>query len=132
MQPKTISTAITDAVRVTVQSRYLPEQSSPAQQQYAFAYTVGIENLGPISVHLRSRHWIIENAEGKREEVRGPGVVGAQPVIEPGERFQYTSGAMLRTPRGTMRGSYRMQRPDGSHFEAEIARFSLEQPHSLN
>lgn len=130
--PSTTSTAVTRGVRVTVQSRYLPGQSMPQAQRYAFAYTVRIENASDGDVQLRARHWIIEHGDGRQEEVRGPGVVGVQPVISPRHAFEYTSGAILSTPRGAMRGSYSMVAEDGGEFEADIARFALEVPFSLN
>lgn len=97
-----------------------------------FAYTVRVTNEGTDVVQLRSRHWIITDAVGKIEEVRGPGVVGHQPVLHPGEHFEYTSGCMLETPRGAMRGTYQMYYKDGRMFNAEIAQFTLAMPHSLN
>jgi ApaG protein len=125
-----VSTAVTQGVRISVKSRYLPEQSSTGR--WAFAYTVRIENLGSVSAQLRSRHWIITDGNGKREEVRGDGVVGNQPVLRPGEKFEYTSGAVLQTPHGSMQGSYRMVTEDGRQFDAEIAPFALMQPGNLN
>jgi ApaG protein len=127
-----VSTAITDGIRVTVKSTYVPEQSSPLSKRYVFAYTVRIQNEGREPAQLRTRHWIITDAAGKVEEVRGPGVVGHQPYLRPGEHFEYTSGCVLQTPRGEMRGTYQMYRPDGSMFDATIAPFRLELPHSLN
>ena len=125
-----VSTAVTQGIRITVKSRYLAEQSSTGR--WAFAYTVRIENLGPVSAQLRSRHWIITDGNGKREEVRGDGVVGNQPVLRPGEKFEYTSGAVLQTPHGSMQGTYRMVTEDGRQFDAEIAPFALMQPGTLN
>ncbi|GAC1347795.1 MAG: Co2+/Mg2+ efflux protein ApaG [Myxococcales bacterium] len=125
-----VSTATTQGIRITVKSRFLPEQSSPGR--WAFAYTVRIENLGSAAAQLRSRHWIITDGNGKREEVRGDGVVGQQPQLKPGERYEYTSGAVLQTPHGSMRGSYRMVASDGSTFDAEIAPFPLTRPGTLN
>ena len=125
-----VSTAVTQGIRITVKSRYLAEQSSTGR--WAFAYTVRIENLGPVSAQLRSRHWIITDVNGKREEVRGDGVVGNQPVLRPGEKFEYTSGAVLQTPHGSMQGTYRMVTEDGRQFDAEIAPFALMQPGTLN
>ena len=97
-----------------------------------FAYTIRIANEGSTTAQLKTRHWIITHGNGKVEEVRGPGVVGQQPVLKPGEHFEYTSGCILETPRGTMRGTYQMQEPSGSMFDAEIATFQLAMPHSLN
>ena len=125
-----MSTAVTQGIRVTVKSRYLPEQSAPGR--WAFAYTVRIENLGSVPAQLRSRHWIITDGNGTREEVKGDGVVGNQPVLRPGEKFEYTSGAVLQAPHGSMRGSYRMVRDDGATFEARIAPFALVVPGSVN
>lgn len=127
-----MSTAITEGIKVSVEAVYVPEQSSPKQRRYVFAYTVRIENQSKNSAQLRSRHWVITDGEGKIEEVRGPGVVGQQPLLKPGERFEYTSGCVLQTPRGEMRGTYQMHRPDGSSFDAEIAAFRLALPYTLN
>jgi len=125
-----VSVAVTQAIRVTVRSRFLPEQSSSGR--WAFAYTVRIENTGSVTAQLRSRHWIITDGNGKREEVRGDGVVGNQPILRPGEKFEYTSGAVLQTPHGSMQGTYRMVLEDGRQFDAEIAPFPLTQPGGLN
>jgi ApaG protein len=125
-----MSVAITQGIRITVRSRFLPEQSGGGR--WAFAYTVRIENIGHASAQLRSRHWIITDGNGKREEVRGDGVVGNQPMLKPGERFEYTSGAVLQTPHGSMQGTYRMVAEDGRQFDAEIAPFPLTQPGALN
>jgi ApaG protein len=129
---KAVSTAITNGIRVSVQAVYVPEQSAPLAKRYVFAYTVKIANEGSGAAQLRSRHWIITDAGGKLEEVRGPGVVGQQPLLRPGEEFEYTSGCVLQTPRGEMKGTYQMQRPDGSGFDATIAPFALALPYSLN
>lgn len=123
------STAITQGIRVTVRSQHISEQSSPAQNRYVFAYTVAITNEGTSPAKLRTRHWVITDGRGKVEEVRGDGVIGEQPRLHPGERFQYTSGCVLDTPLGTMHGSYQMQRDDGTWFDAEISAFSLVAPH---
>jgi len=130
--PATSSSADTKGVLVEVQSFYLKEQSHPAQRHFVFAYTITITNNGSEVVQLRTRHWIITDGIGDVEEVKGPGVVGEQPVLSPGESFQYTSGAVLPTERGTMRGTYQMHRADGAQFDAEIAPFLLERPYSLN
>ncbi|MFO0679248.1 MAG: Co2+/Mg2+ efflux protein ApaG [Polyangiaceae bacterium] len=127
-----LSTAVTEGIRVSVKAVYVPEQSAPRAQRYVFAYTVRIANEGAATAQLRSRHWIITDGVGKVEEVRGPGVVGKQPTLKPGEQFEYTSGCVLATPRGEMRGTYQMFRGDGSSFDATIAPFSLALPHSLN
>jgi ApaG protein len=127
-----VSTALTNGIRVSVQAVYVPEQSAPKARRYVFAYTVRIANEGELAAQLRSRHWIITDANGKVEEVRGPGVVGQKPLLGPGEQFEYTSGCVLQTPRGEMRGAYQMYRPDGTSFDAAIAPFSLTLPYSLN
>ena len=123
-----MSTATTKGIRVTVEADYLPTHSDPASSRYVFAYTVVISNLGAQSAKLETRHWIITDANGRVEEVRGPGVVGETPHLTPGQAFQYTSGCVLETPRGTMHGSYQMVRDDGQHFDAEIAPFVLAVP----
>lgn len=117
---------------MSVESVYVPEQSSPRTHRYVFAYTVRIANEGSQPAQLRSRHWVITDGDGKVEEVRGPGVVGQQPNLRPGEHFEYTSGCVLPTPRGEMRGTYQMFRPDGASFDASIAPFALALPYSLN
>lgn len=132
MQPTTTSTAITDGIRITVTSRYLPEQSAPLTHRYVWAYTVRITNEGRNAARLVSRHWMITDARGKLEQVRGPGVVGEQPHLEPGKSFQYTSGSQLATAKGSMRGTYQMVRDDGTTFDAEIAPFALELPVTYN
>ena len=127
-----MSDTTTRGVRVEVRSAYVPERSSPADSQYFFAYRIRISNLGEETVQLLSRHWVISDGEGNTEHVRGPGVVGEQPVLEPGEAFEYTSFCPLRTPIGSMQGTYRMVTAGGSAFEAEIAPFSLAVPTALN
>jgi len=122
------SSALTDGIRVHVQSLYLPEQSSPPDDRYVFAYTITISNESARTAQLRTRHWIITDARGEVEEVRGDGVVGEQPRLAPGQSFQYTSGCVLTTPIGTMHGTYRFWRDDGSYFDAVIAAFSLCSP----
>lgn len=129
---RTISQASTYGVKVTVESRYVPEQSQPRASHYVFAYHIRIENQSTETVQLRSRHWIITDGLGEVREVKGEGVVGQKPVLAPGEGFDYTSGASLPTQRGTMKGSYKFARTDGTQFEAEIAEFALEMPYSLN
>ena len=106
--------------------RYLPEQSAPEQDVYGFAYTVTITNTGDVAAQLISRHWVISDANGHTEEVKGLGVVGHQPLLKPGESFQYSSGSRLRTPTGTMHGSYFFVAEDGERFEASIAMFVLD------
>jgi ApaG protein len=126
------STAITEGIRVSVQTGFLPEQSTPNENRYAFRYTVTIANEGAETARLRSRHWIITDGNAKVEEVRGPGVVGYQPTLKPGEAFEYTSGGVLETPFGVMRGTYQMERPDGRGFDAVIADFTLAVPNVVN
>ena len=132
MSPPTVaeptSQAVTDGIRVRVQSLYLPDQSSPRDERYVFAYTITISNEGARTAQLRTRHWIITDARGEVEEVRGDGVVGEQPRLAPGQSFQYTSGCQLTTAVGTMHGTYRFWRDDGSYFDAVIATFSLASP----
>jgi ApaG protein len=127
-----VSAAITNGVRVTVSTVYVPSQSAPAAHRYVFAYTIRIANEGSETVQLKNRHWVITHGTGKVEEVRGPGVVGQQPVLKPGEQFEYTSGCVLETPRGSMHGSYEMRTGEGKVFDADIAAFQLAMPHSLN
>lgn len=128
------SEAITNGIRVRVAAQYLPEHShaGASDRQWFFAYTVKISNEGLDTVQLVSRHWVITDANGRIEEVRGPGVVGAQPVLAPGESFEYTSGCPLKTSFGTMRGSYQMVAEDGQQFDAEIASFALTVPYAVN
>jgi ApaG protein len=126
------SEAVTQGIRVHVRSKYVAERSRPHLNEFFFVYTIEIENRGDTTVQLISRHWIITDAEGNQEEVQGPGVVGEQPVLRPGQRFEYTSACPLGTPFGSMRGAYQMVREDGSEFEAEIATFRLAQPYALN
>ncbi len=120
-----VSDAVTQGVRVEVLSRHSPEHSRPQQEEWVFQYTVRITNQGTETVQLLTRHWIITDAFEHTEEVRGPGVVGEQPVLGPGESFKYTSWCPLRTPAGMMRGSYQMIRSDGTPFDIEIAPFGL-------
>jgi ApaG protein len=127
-----MSVAITNGVRIEVASTFVPERSTPEANEYFFAYTVVITNDSDETVQLESRHWVITDGSGHIEEVRGPGVVGKQPVLQPGESFQYTSACPLGTPRGTMHGSYHMVREDGSRFDAEIAPFELVAPAPRN
>ena len=116
----------TPEIDVRVEPRYLPDQSDPAIERYVFAYTITIENVGTVAAQLISRHWIILDADGHREEVRGLGVVGHQPLLKPGEGFEYTSGCRLRTPTGTMEGTYFFVKEDGASFEVPIPRFTLD------
>jgi ApaG protein len=119
-------------VAVSVQTQYLPEQSDEAGGRYVFAYTITIRNVGSVAAQLISRHWIITDSQGLVQEVRGLGVVGAQPLLQPGESFEYTSGTSIATPVGTMRGTYQMLAPDGSRFEAAIPEFTLSVPRVLH
>jgi len=119
----------THGIRITVRPNYLDDQSSPDENHFVWAYHVRIENQGPVTVQLKSRHWKITDAMGRLQEVQGPGVVGEQPVLQPGESFEYTSGTPLSTPSGIMAGSYQMQGPDGQVFDVTIPAFSLDSPH---
>ncbi|MEJ2347092.1 MAG: Co2+/Mg2+ efflux protein ApaG [Gammaproteobacteria bacterium] len=119
-------------IRVDVDSAYIEEQSDPEHDRYVFAYTVTIRNEGMNAAKLVTRHWIITDANGKTQEVRGEGVVGEQPYLKPQEGFQYTSGTVLDTPVGSMRGSYQMIADDGEHFDAEIPAFTLSVPRVLH
>ena len=112
--------------QVEVQPQYLPDQSAPDEGVYSFAYTITITNTGDVTAQLISRHWIISDANGHTEQVKGLGVVGQQPLLQPGEAFQYTSGCRLRTPSGTMHGTYFCVADDGERFEAEIPMFVLD------
>jgi ApaG protein len=126
------SRATTRGIEIYVQSSYVPEQSEPDQHQWFFSYTVRIRNTGTDTAQLVSRHWIITDAHGRVEEVRGPGVVGEQPILEPGEVFEYTSACPLPTSFGTMHGTYRMVTRGGDEFDAEIAPFTLAEPHAVH
>jgi len=117
--------ATTNGVQIEVQARFAPDHSAPHLGQWFFVYTVRIRNVGDETVQLLARHWVITDATGKVEEVRGPGVVGEQPVLQPGEAFEYTSGCPLGTPTGSMRGRYEMRSAGGARFYAEIPRFAL-------
>lgn len=119
-------------IRVRVRAFYLPEQSSPDQQRFVFAYTVTITNDGDTAAKLLTRHWIITDANERVQEVRGDGVVGEQPYLTPGASFEYTSGTVLETPFGTMEGSYQMLADDGARFDARIPAFSLTVPEKLH
>jgi ApaG protein len=120
------------AFKVEVASRFLPDQSRPEDSQYAFAYDVSITNVGTVTAQLISRHWVITDANNRVLEVKGLGVVGNQPLLSPGEKFEYTSGSQLKTPAGTMRGSYFCVAEDGTRFEAEIGEFALAMPRTLH
>ena len=127
-----MSDTTTRGIRIEVESSYLPERSSPAESLYFFAYTVRISNKGSETAQLISREWIITDLEGRVERVQGPGVVGEQPVLNPGESFQYTSFCPLKTSFGSMEGSYQMVTSKGEEFDACIAPFTLVQPQAVN
>ena len=120
------------SVDVTAQAFYLPDQSDEENDQYVFAYTIRITNTGDVAVKVISRHWIITDADSQVQEVRGMGVVGEQPTINPGESFEYTSGSSLPTMVGTMRGTYQLTAGDGTRFEAAIPEFTLSVPRVLH
>ena len=127
-----VSDTTTRGIRVQVESFYDEDRSSPQESYYFFAYRVRVSNVGKEKARLVSREWIITDSNGEVQRVQGPGVVGEQPTLAPGEAFEYTSFCPLSTAVGTMHGSYHMVRPDGSSFEAEIAPFSLAVPHAVN
>ena len=112
--------------------QYIPDQSDPDNGRYVFSYTVTIKNIGKIGAQLVSRHWIITDGNNEIQEVRALGVIGKQPLLQPGESFEYTSGSVLTTPIGTMKGSYQMVAEDGTHFSAEIPEFVLASPRALH
>jgi ApaG protein len=117
---------------ISVRPQFVPEHSRPDEDKFLFAYTVTIRNTGDVAAQLISRHWIITDANNKVEEVQGPGVVGEQPVLKPGEAFEYTSGCPIATPVGSMRGSYQCVAEDGTRFEAPIPEFLLSMPRTLH
>jgi len=119
-------------ITVAVKTAYLPDQSDPARSTYVFAYTITITNTGEVAAQLISRHWIITDADRQVQEVKGLGVVGQQPLLQPGESFEYTSGTSLATAVGTMRGTYQMVAGDGKAFDAEIPQFTLSMPRVLH
>jgi len=119
-------------ISVSVNTAYLAEQSDPESERYVFAYTITIANTGTVAAQLISRHWIITDAENVTQEVNGLGVVGEQPLLRPGESFEYTSGTAMATPVGTMKGSYQMVAEDGNKFDAEIPLFTLSMPRVLH
>lgn len=119
-------------ITVTAVTQYVADQSDEVEGRYVFAYTITIRNTGTVAAKLLSRHWVITDATNKTQEVRGEGVVGEQPFLRPGESFEYTSGAAILTPVGTMRGSYQMQAEDGTAFEAPILEFILSMPRVLH
>ena len=120
------------SISVAVQTQFLQDQSAPGDNRFAFAYTIRISNVGEVPARLISRHWVITDANGKVQEVRGDGVVGEQPWLRPGDDFQYTSGAVLETAVGTMRGSYHMLADDGRRFDAAIPQFTLSIPRTVH
>jgi ApaG protein len=120
------------AIEVAAVTQYLADQSDEAANRFVFAYTITLRNTGSVAAQLVSRHWVITDAQGLVQEVRGLGVVGAQPLIEPGESFEYTSGAAIATSVGTMKGSYQMMAADGTRFEAPIPQFTLSVPRVLH
>lgn len=119
-------------IDVQVETRFVPDQSKPHDNRYVFAYTVTLHNAGDVPARLLTRHWVITDANGKVEEVRGEGVVGEQPWLRPGDRYQYSSGAVLDTVVGTMQGSYQMLADDGTRFDAPIPPFTLSIPRTLH
>ncbi len=119
-------------IHIDIETTYVESESLPDEDRYVFAYTITIRNEGVVPAKLLSRHWVITDANGKVQEVRGEGVVGEQPHLKPGEGFQYTSGTMLETPMGTMSGSYQMVADDGSLFDAPIPEFLLTTPRTLH
>jgi ApaG protein len=131
-EPAPVSEAVTEDIRVEVLSQFSPENSRPAEGEWVFQYTVRITNLGQETVQLVSRHWIITDGFERTEEVRGPGVVGAQPVLAPGESFKYSSWCPLKTPTGVMRGEYQMTAANGRRFDIEIAPFALKARYTVH
>ncbi len=127
-----METAVTRDIEVSVESFFIEEDSDPDRETYTFAYRVRLRNLGEETVQLLSRHWIITDSNGHVEQVKGPGVVGEQPLLEPGERYAYTSGSRLNSPLGTMEGTYRMVTGDGEEFDIRIPVFTLNVPGTLN
>lgn len=123
---------MTYSIDVKAEPTYIPAQSDPQEDRYVFAYTITLQNTGDVAARLLTRHWVITNANGEVQEVRGDGVVGDQPHLRPGESYQYTSGSIMETPVGSMRGSYQMVADDGTQFDAEIPMFTLAVPGSLN
>ena len=122
-------TATTRQIKITVKPSYLEEQSTPDERRYVWAYHIMIENVGTETVQLKSRFWKITDGMGEVQEVRGPGVVGEQPVLEPGDSFEYTSGTPLPTPSGIMQGQYFMENERGEKFAVDVPPFSLDSPH---
>ena len=126
------SEALTRGVRVRVMSEYAPDRSEPGKNKWFFLYTITISNEGPETVQLVTRHWIITDGTGHVEEVRGPGVVGKQPILKSGESFEYTSGCPLETPFGVMEGTYQMVADNGERFDAKVAPFTLSEPYTVH
>ena len=129
---ETTSEQVTEGIRVNVRARYSAEHSDPGQNRWFFLYTIRIHNESDTPCKLISRHWIIRDATGRCEEVQGPGVVGEQPALQPGESFEYTSGCPLPTPFGSMEGVYQMVGPGDTSFDAHIARFELREPGAIH
>jgi ApaG protein len=125
-------TSVRHRISIDVETTYLDDQSEPREQRYVFAYTITIRNEGEVPAKLMTRHWIITDANGRVQEVRGDGVVGEQPYLKPGQGFRYSSGAVLETPVGTMQGSYQMIADDGAQFDAPIPAFRLAKPGMLH
>jgi len=134
--PTLSSTAVAEGkkyhIDISVNTAYLEDQSDPSADRYVFAYTITIANVGTVAAQLISRHWVITDAENVVQEVKGLGVVGEQPLLRPGESFEYTSGTAMATPVGTMRGTYQMVAEDGNKFDAEIPTFTLSMPRILH
>lgn len=132
MNSRAVSTTAENNIHVDVQTVFVPAQSDPEQNRFVFAYTVTILNQGLVPAKLLTRHWLITDANGKVQEVRGDGVVGEQPYLKPGEGFRYSSGALLETPVGAMQGAYQLINDNGQHFDAPIAPFRLAVPGVLH
>lgn len=127
-----MNTPLSHKIRVDVSTSYVDDQSKPDESRYVFSYTITIHNEGTVPAKLLTRHWVITDANGKVQEVRGEGVVGEQPHLQPGQGFRYSSGAVIETPVGAMQGSYQMVSDDGARFDAEIAPFRLAKPGLLH
>ena len=126
------SETVTRGIRVRVESEYAPDRSQPARNQWFFLYTVTIANESAETVQLVTRHWVVTDGTGRVEEFRGPGVVGKQPILRPGESFEYTSGCPLKTPFGLMEGTYQMVTEGGERFDAKVAPFTLSEPYTVH
>lgn len=127
-----MNTSLNHKIRVDVSTSYVDDQSKPDESRYVFSYTITIHNEGTVPAKLLTRHWVITDANGKVQEVRGDGVVGEQPHLQPGQGFRYSSGAVIETPVGAMQGSYQMMADDGARFDAQIAPFRLAKPGLLH